>query len=91
MLAFLTLEIEVIKSIAFTPIYHAFIERLIGKIRREFLDHILSWNADDLTRKLGSMPCYYKNVARKTMSNAPGEAEQRCCSYTKTQGILYEA
>jgi hypothetical protein len=28
------------------------VERLIGTIRREFLDHVLIWNAIDLERKL---------------------------------------
>ena len=30
---------------------HPFVERLIGTIRREFLDHELNWNAVDLERK----------------------------------------
>ena len=32
------LEVEEIKSIAFVPVSHPFVERLIGTIRREFLD-----------------------------------------------------
>ena len=34
------LEIEEIKSISYTPISLPFVERLIGTIRREYLDHI---------------------------------------------------
>jgi transposase InsO family protein len=36
------LEVEDIKSIPFVPVSHPFVERLIGTIRREFLDHVLS-------------------------------------------------
>ena len=45
-------EVEEIKSIPFVPVSHPFVERLIGTIRREFLDHMLIWNAVDLGRKL---------------------------------------
>jgi putative transposase len=53
------LEIDEIKSIAGTPRSHAFIERLIGTIRREFLDWTLFWNHGDLERKLDSYKVYY--------------------------------
>jgi hypothetical protein len=46
------LEVEEIKSIPYVPVSHPFVERLIGTIRREFLDHVLIWNAVDLGRKL---------------------------------------
>jgi putative transposase len=35
------LEVEEIKSIPYVPVSHPFVERLIGTIRREFLDHVL--------------------------------------------------
>jgi transposase InsO family protein len=47
------------KSIPYTPRSHPFIERLIGTIRREFLDPTLFWNAVDLERKLGTFKDYY--------------------------------
>jgi putative transposase len=53
------LEIDEIKSIPETPRSHAFIERLIGTIRREFLDQTLFWNQGDLERKLDSYKVYY--------------------------------
>jgi hypothetical protein len=43
------------------------VERLIGTIRREFLDQLLFWNARDLERKLADFPVYY-NAARSHAS-----------------------
>ena len=34
------------------PMSHPFIERLIGTVRRERLDHVPVWHAADLERKL---------------------------------------
>ena len=53
------LGIEEIKSIPYVPISHPFIERLIGTIRREYLDHTLFWTATDLERKLNTFRDYY--------------------------------
>lgn len=53
------LGIAEIKSIPYLPISHPFIERLIGTIRREYLDHVLFWNATDLERKLNTFKDYY--------------------------------
>jgi len=54
------LSIDEIKTIPYTPISHPFIERLIGTIRREYLDHTLFWNAQDLERKLANFKQYHK-------------------------------
>ena len=48
-----------IKTVPYTPISHPFVERLIGTIRREHLDHTLFWNAQDLERKLADFRQYY--------------------------------
>ncbi len=53
------LEIDEIKTIPCTPRSHAFIERLIGTIRRECLDQTLFWHQGDLERKLDSYKVYY--------------------------------
>ena len=49
------LEIDEIKSVPYIPVSHPFVERLIGTIRREVLDHMFFWNAIDLARKLGEI------------------------------------
>jgi hypothetical protein len=38
------LDVEEIKSIPLVPVSHPFVERLIGTIRREFLDQVLNQN-----------------------------------------------
>jgi len=42
------LEIEEIKSVPYAPMSHPFVERLIGTVRREYLDHTFFWNSIDL-------------------------------------------
>ena len=53
------LEIEEIKSVPYAPVSHPFVERLIGTIRREYLDRAFFWNAADLVRKLNEFRDYY--------------------------------
>jgi transposase InsO family protein len=53
------LEIEEIKSVPYAPVSHPFVERLIGTIRREYLDRAFFWNAVDLARKLNEFRDYY--------------------------------
>ena len=69
------LSVDEIKAVPYTPISHPFIERLIGTIRREYLDHIFFWNARDLERKLVDFRQYY-NHSRTHASlsgNTPAE------------------
>jgi len=44
--------VEEIKTVPDIPWSHPFVERLIGTIRREFLDQILFWNSVGLESKL---------------------------------------
>jgi transposase InsO family protein len=57
------LEIDEIKTVPHVPLSHPYVERLIGTIRRECLDHVLFWNGRDLERKLAEFHKYY-NAAR---------------------------
>ena len=61
------LEIDEIKTVPHVPLSHPFVERLIGTMRRECLDHVLFWNAGDLERKLADFQAYY-NAARSPAS-----------------------
>jgi len=53
------LDIEEIKSVPHVPMSHPFVERLIGSIRRELLDHTFFWTATDLENKLRDYQCYF--------------------------------
>jgi putative transposase len=53
------LDIEELKSVPFVPRSHPFIERLIGTLRREYLDQTFFWNRLDLHRKLARFAAYY--------------------------------
>jgi transposase InsO family protein len=52
-------EIGKIKTVPHVPISHPFTERLVGTIRREYLDQTLFWNGRDLEEKLGEFQDYY--------------------------------
>ena len=61
------LGIAKIEAVPYVPLSHPFIERLIGTIRREYLDKVPFWGALDLERKLQSFERYY-NRARAHQS-----------------------
>ena len=72
------LGITEIKTVPYVPISHPFVERLIGTIRREYLDRTLFWTAVDLESKLSEFKDYYNrhrthaSLAGKTPEEAPG-------------------
>jgi putative transposase len=55
------LEVTEIKSIPYVPRSYPFVERLIGTLRREYLDHTLFWTTADLENKLLDFRTYFNN------------------------------
>ena len=53
------LEITEIKTVPHVLLSHPFVERLIGTIRREYLDQILFWSTADLETKLLDFQIFY--------------------------------
>jgi putative transposase len=53
------LEVKEIKTVPYVPLSHPFVERLIGTIRRECLDHTLFWTGADLEGKLCDFQHYF--------------------------------
>ena len=53
------LEVTKIKTVPYVPLSHPFVERLIGTVRREFLDRTLFWTTAALETKLLDFQHYY--------------------------------
>jgi hypothetical protein len=51
--------VQEIKTVPYVPLSHPFVERLIGTIRREYLDQTLFWTAADLAQKLRLFQDYF--------------------------------
>jgi len=71
------LEIDVINTVPFVPCSHPFVERLIGTIRREYLDHLWFWNRLDLQRKLARFARYYNQAHSRGRLRPNSEAVLR--------------
>jgi putative transposase len=88
------LEIKEIKSVPYAPISHPFVERLIGTIRREYLDRMFFWNGVNLARKLDDFRSYYNayrvhrsldGVTPAQRAGAPSSARAKLPSYAWRQ------
>jgi len=55
------LDVAEIKTVPYVPLSHPFVERLIGTIRREYLDRTLFWTTADLENKLLDFRTYFNH------------------------------
>jgi putative transposase len=53
------LGVTEIKTVPYVPLSHPFVERLIGTIRRDYLDRTLFWTTADLESKLRDFQSFY--------------------------------
>ena len=53
------LDVTQVTTVPYVPLSHPFVERLIGTIRREYLDQVPFWGTRDLERKLLIYKEYY--------------------------------
>ena len=80
------LEVTEIKTVPYVPLSHPFVERLIGSLRRECLDHTLFWTATDLEAKLLDFQHYYNEHRTHAEPRAPaGNGRQRRSLTGKSQ------
>ena len=64
------LDVAEVKTVPYVPLSHPFVERLIGTVRREFLDHVPFWGALDLERKLHSFKDHYNRDQAMDISSS---------------------
>src|ERR1019366_8109240 len=69
------LEVETVQTVPQVPWSHPFIERLVGTLRREYLDRLFFWTAADLVRKLELFKKFYNaaRVHQGLSGDTPGE------------------
>jgi putative transposase len=60
------LEVTEIKTVPHVPLSHPFVERLIGTIRREYLDRTVFWTTADLENKLLDFQTYFNEHREHT-------------------------
>jgi len=66
------LDVMEVKTVPYIPLSHPFVERLIGTIRREYLDQVPFWSARDLVRKLLLFKGYYnRDRVHRGIDGAP--------------------
>ena len=65
------LGVDEVKTVPYTPTSHPFVERLIGTIRREYLDKIFFWNTVDLEKKLAALQCLLQPASRSQLPGWP--------------------
>ncbi len=71
------LDIEEVKSVAYAPVSHPFVERMIRTIREKLLDQVLFRNQLDLERKLSAFRIYYNRYrVHSGIDGIPPEQEQ---------------
>lgn len=53
------LGIAKVRYVPYAPVSHPFEERLIGTVRREYLDRLVFWSQRELERQLADFRSYY--------------------------------
>ena len=70
------LDIDVVASVPNVPVSHPFVERLIGTVRREYLDRLFYWSANDLQSKLDLFKAYFNESRVHSAINGKTPVQQ---------------
>src|SRR4030095_3749356 len=76
------LDVMEVKTVPYVPMSHPFVERLIGTVLREYLDHILFWTAVDLESKLSEFRDYYNQHRAHAALQGKTPIENCACNIT---------
>jgi len=68
------IEVKEVKTVPCMPLSHPFVERLIGTLRREYLDQTLFWTTVDLEEKLTVFQHFYNG--HRTHSRLGGDVRE---------------
>src|SRR5438105_3808044 len=79
------LEVTEIKTVPYVPLSHPFVERLIGTIRREYLDRTLFWTTADLEDKLRDFRTYFNHHRSHTALGGRTPDPRRTYAATRRQ------
>jgi len=82
------LGVTEIKAVPYVPLSHPFVERLIGTIRREFLDHVLFWTGADLESKLSAFKSYYNSYRTHSAVKGQTPIESAQC---RSRGLNFKS
>jgi hypothetical protein len=77
------LEVNEIKTTPYVALSHAFVERLIGTIRREYLDRILFWTTADWRRS-------YSIFKITSMASGPTRAWKDACQNRRPTNLDHQ-
>ena len=70
------LDVTEMKTVPYVSLSNPFVERLIGTVRREYLDQVPFWSARDLEKKLVTFQDYYnKDRAHRGLDGAPPDEQ----------------
>jgi putative transposase len=81
------LDVAEIKTVPYVPLSHPFVERLIGTMRREYLDRIMFWTRSDLEDKLLDFRDYYNN--HRTHSSLEGRPPDQDSRGSELSAVIH--
>ncbi len=76
------LDIQEVKTLPYVVLSHPSVERLIGTLRREHLDHFFFWNIVDLEKKLADFQVYFNRSCVHSSLDGDTPAEVSADSVT---------
>jgi putative transposase len=81
------LDVAEIKTVPYVPLSHPFVERLVGTVRREYLDRTLFWTRADLENKLLEFRNYYNR--HRTHTSLEGRTPDQDTSVSRPLADLH--